>query len=116
ERHRCAARSTARGVRLGNGRVAADACRSSAGRRGHRALLQAAARGGCRESTGRRSRTVTPCRVEGRNGFSKVGAAEYPPNMSMVGGGRGGRVSGGDFEKQREINAQAPDIDRLGPR
>ena len=27
------------------------------------------------------------------------------------GGGRGSRVSGGDFEKQRELNKQAPNLD-----
>ena len=32
------------------------------------------------------------------------------------GGGRGSRVSGGDFEKQRELNKQAPKVDRLGAR
>ena len=32
------------------------------------------------------------------------------------GGGRGSRVSGGDFEKQRELNKQAPQVDRLGAR
>lgn len=33
-----------------------------------------------------------------------------------VGGGRGSRVSGGDFEKQRELNEQAPRIEGLGSR
>ena len=32
------------------------------------------------------------------------------------GGGRGGRVSGGDFEKQRALNKEAPQIERLGAR
>lgn len=38
-------------------------------------------------------------------------------SMSMgPGGGRGSRVSGGDFDKQRELNKQAPKVDRLGAR
>lgn len=34
----------------------------------------------------------------------------------MGGGGRGSRVSGADYERQRELNAEAPEVARLGPR
>lgn len=36
--------------------------------------------------------------------------------MSMGGGGRGGRVSGGDIAAQRALNKAAPKVDRLGAR
>lgn len=36
--------------------------------------------------------------------------------MGPAGGVRGSRVSGGDFEKQRELNKQAPKVENLGGR
>ncbi len=50
-----------------------------------------------------------------------MSSADYAEPMSMgggmgAGGGRGSRVSGGDFAKQRELNAEAPSIDGLGSR
>jgi ATP-binding cassette subfamily B protein len=37
-------------------------------------------------------------------------------SMGHGGGGRGSRVSGGDFALQRELNRQAPKVERLGAR
>lgn len=37
-------------------------------------------------------------------------------SMAHGAGGRGARVSGGDFERQRELNAQAPEVAGLGSR